>query len=165
MNIIPTLKYMWQTTVHKWFVFRAGLKIGVPLYLLIIHDLSKYGPQEAPHYGRQFHGDGMRPVEFNDAWLHHQNTNKHHWEYWIPRTTHYAGTIQPNLPMEMPMKYAMEMAADWLGASRAYEGTWPESFRKWGWFQVNWYSDHIKLHPRTRRALWHILHKAGVQAG
>jgi hypothetical protein len=163
MNIIPSIKFFWQVIVHKWFVFRAGIKIGVPLYQLLVHDLSKLTPAELPHYARQFHGKADDPRRFNDAWLHHQNVNQHHWEYWIPRTTHYAGTIEPNLPMEMPIQYAMEMAADWLGAARAYEGEWPTNFKTWGWFQTNFYK--LELHPRTRRALWHILRHAGVQAG
>ena len=161
MNIIPTLKYAWQTTVHKWFVFRAGLKIGVPLYQLLVHDLSKYTPAELPHYGRQFYGDKSDPVGFNIAWLHHQNVNAHHWEYWIPRTTHYAGDLVPNQPIKMPEKYAKEMAADWMGASRAYEGNWPTNFDEWGWFQTNFHT--LDLHPRTRREMYHILRNAGVR--
>ena len=162
MNIVPQIKYAWQTTVHKWFVFRAGRKIGVGLWQLIIHDLSKYTLSELPHYGRQFYGKADDPVGFNDAWLHHQNVNPHHWEYWIPRTTHYAGTLKPNMPIEIPMKYVQEMAADWLGASRAYEGAWPASFIEWEWFQDNYYI--INVHHKTRLTLWQILLKAGVQA-
>jgi hypothetical protein len=161
-NIIPSLKYAWLTTVHKWFVFRAGLKVGVSLWQLLVHDLSKYTPAELPHYGRQFYGDKSDPVGFNIAWLHHQNVNPHHWEYWVPRTTHYAGTLVPYQPMKMPIKYAKEMAADWMGASRAYEGSWPVSFEQWNWFQANFYS--LDLHPKTRVDLYRILSKAGVDA-
>ena len=87
-NAIPTIRYCWLTTKHKVFVFRAGLKVGAPIWRLVIHDLSKYTPAEAPHYGRQFFGDKSQPDQFAAAWLHHQNRNPHHLEYWISRTGH-----------------------------------------------------------------------------
>lgn len=132
-NLTPCLKYIWATTKHKWFVLQSGVKFHVPIWQLLVHDLSKYTPNELPRYGRQFFGMADDPEGFARAWLHHQNHNPHHWEFWIPRTTHFkgadAGTIA-NEPMEMPERYIREMCADWLGASRGYEGTYPESLRK-----------------------------------
>ena len=150
MNIIPTLKYAWQTTVHKWFVFRAGLKIGVPLYQLLVHDLSKYTPAELPHYGRQFYGDKSDPVGFNIAWLHHQNVNAHHWEYWIPRTGHSRCVVPfpDDTPLAMSDNAAREMVTDWFAACRAYEGRWPE-VGNWGWLAQNWWIIKKRMHPVT----------------
>lgn len=82
------MNYFWLTIKHKWFVFLAGLKTGVPLWRLIIHDWSKFTPSELPHYQRQFFGDKDDPLGFAAAWLHHQNHNPHHWEYWLPRSGH-----------------------------------------------------------------------------
>jgi len=103
-NVIPTVKYVWLTIKHKYFVLRSGLRIGVPIYLLIAHDLSKFSIKEVSHYGRQFYGDMSDSQGFMRAWLHHQNTNPHHWEYWVPRTGHNRciPTYTANLPLEMP---------------------------------------------------------------
>lgn len=87
-NFIPTCKYAWLTIKHKYYVFRAGIKTKAPIWNLLVHDWSKFTPSELPHYGRQFFGDKSEPEKFDQAWLHHQNVNKHHPEYWIPRTRH-----------------------------------------------------------------------------
>lgn len=80
------LKYVLR---HKWFVLVAGIKIGVPIHLLILHDMSKFRPFEWFAYARTFHapdGTGQYKLDgtgFDVAWLHHQNHNKHHWQYWL----------------------------------------------------------------------------------
>lgn len=141
------LKYAWLTIKHKWFVLLAGLRVGAPMWLLLKHDMSKFGPSELCQYGRQFFGDHGDPLGFSYAWLHHQRTNKHHWEAWIPVTGHNRGGYKDLEPLPMPKKYALEMVADWLGASRAYEGHWPT--KSWDWLEKNFSS--IKLHPTTRQ--------------
>jgi len=145
--VIPALKYAWLTCKHKLFVFLAGRKLRVGIWQLLVHDLSKFGRHELFQYGRQFFGAKDRPTEFAAAWLHHQNTNPHHWEYWIPRTGHDRGGFPGGQPLEMPEKYAREMVADWLGATRAYEGKWPAA-GSWKWYQVGF--PKIVLHPSTR---------------
>jgi hypothetical protein len=142
----PTFAYAWLTAKHRWFVLIAGLKLGVPLRRLLLHDLSKFGPSELRHYGRQFFGDRADPLGFSYAWLHHQRINKHHWEAWIPVTGHNRGGYADMEPLPMPKAYALEMVADWLGASRAYEGKWPQG--SWPWLEENF--SKIKLHPQTR---------------
>ena len=163
-NLVPCLRYAWLTLKHKWFVFRAGLKTGAPLWLLLIHDLSKFTPAELPHYARAFFGSKDDPEGFARAWNHHQKSNRHHWEYWIPATAHdrNSGRQSPGRPLAMPDKYVREMVADWLGASRAYDGKWPESFEGWAWFQKDFYS-RINLHPHTRHRAIEILEGAGVK--
>lgn len=137
------MRYFLLTLKHKWFVLLAGLRLGgIPLWRLIIHDWSKLTPSELPAYNRQFFGDGTSPnFEFERAWLHHQNHNPHHWEYWISRTSHNKsgggpGSGEQILPM--PETYVREMVADWLGASRAYEGYWPHKTGRWTWLEVHW---------------------------
>lgn len=149
-NLVPTLKYAWLTVKHKAFVFRAGLKTKAPLWRLIIHDLSKFGPSELPHYGRAFFGDKSDPDGMACAWAHHQNVNDHHWEWWIPRTGHNRndGPSGDDQPLPMPMHVVREMVADWLGASRAYGGAWPKSRGTWSWLQSA-YPGKMRLHPMT----------------
>lgn len=129
------MRYLLLTLKHKWFVFLAGQKLGVPLYLLILHDWSKFSWDELPHYQRQFFGDAADPLGFSYAWNHHQKANKHHWEYWIPITGHSKGGYQDMSPLPMPEKYALEMIADFMGANRAYEGKWPGT--TWPWWEKN----------------------------
>ena len=143
-----TAKYLILTVKHKWFVIRAGLKTKAPMMRLIIHDWSKFLPSELPHYGRQFFGKADDSEGFARCWLNHQNRNPHHWEYWIPRTGHNRGSppYPDNEPLPMPNWAVREMVADWLGASRAYDGRWPD-VSDWGWFK-NAYSK-MRLHPTT----------------
>jgi hypothetical protein len=50
-------------------------------------------------------------------------------------------------PVRMPEWAVREMVADWMGASRAYEGHWPTA-ASWPWWDANRY--RIRLHPATR---------------
>lgn len=140
------MNYFWLTLKHKWFVFLAGLKIKTPLHLLLLHDLSKFSYSEYRHYQRQFFGSGSN--NFIEAWVHHQNHNPHHWEYWIPRTAH---NYPKNKPIPMPWKYVREMIADWMGASRAYTGVWPEK-DNWPWYEQNY--KKLRLHLVTRNRIY-----------
>lgn len=152
----PTIKYLWLTIKHKWYVFIAGMAMGCPIWRLIKHDWTKFLPSELPHYGKQFFGKANDPCGFIGCWVHHQNRNDHHWEYWIPRTGHNRCTppYPDGEPIPMPEDAILEMVADWIGASRAYEGRWPTR-RNWPWLQSN--IDKIKLHPDTRIKLNEIL--------
>lgn len=154
-NVLPTLKYAWITVKHKWFVFLAGIRTRAPLWNLIVHDLSKFGPAELPHYGRQFCGDQSDPLGFARAWLHHQSVNNHHPEYWIPRSGHKRGGYPDGQPLPMSEPLVREMVADWLGASRAYSGRWPRSREDWGWLNKS-YPRHL-LHDETHRLVQQVL--------
>lgn len=145
----PTLKYLWLTLKHKWFVLVVGLRIGAPLWRLVIHDWSKFTPSEAPHYGRQFFGSADDPEGFAAAWLHHQNSNPHHWEYWIPRTSHTRGGFENNAPLRMPDWAVREMVADWFAAGRAYEGKWVERWEDWSWWRANRKKVIANMHPTS----------------
>lgn len=157
-NVIPTLKYVWLTIKHKIYVFRAGLKTGAPIWRLIIHDLSKFTPMEAPHYGRYFFGDKSDPDGYNRAWNHHVKANPHHWEYWVPLTGGRCG--EDLKPIPMPMWAVREMVADWCGASKAYEGFYPWElllFDKWKWFKDHWPQMEVWMHDDTLKNLTEVM--------
>ncbi|WP_404447652.1 DUF5662 family protein [Sutcliffiella horikoshii] len=123
---------------HKLNVLVECWKEG--LYLQgIAHDCSKFTPKEFFPYAKKFffHGDKSADDElrWKYAWLHHQNKNKHHWEYWVvdPRT-------KQALPM--PRKYLIEMICDWRSFSRKWGRKVKDS-------TLN-LSDKIILHPDTR---------------
>lgn len=146
------LKYLNYVLRHKWFVFQAGLKTGVPIWRLIIHDYTKFSRAEwTPYVNRFFSGragteDKSRDDEaFKAAWLHHWNHNPHHWEYWD-------GALAANV---MPEQFAREMVADWMGAGRAITGSWD---------LTDWYNktkDRQRLHPRTRGFVEYLLRQLG----
>ena len=156
------MEYFWLICKHKWFVFRAGLKIKCSLWQLIWHDWTKFLPCELPHYQRQFFGKADDALGFITCWIHHQNSNKHHWEYWIPRTGHNRCTppYLNNVPIPMPKRYILEMIADWFGACRAYEGHYP-NMKHWIWFDKNF--DNMKLHSQTREDICHFLLTLGYE--
>ena len=135
------MKYLWVIIKHKCFVLLAGIKIGAPLWRLIIHDWTKLLPCEFPHYSRRFCGDALDPDGFTRAMVRHQNSNPHHWEHWVINS----GVIGHVL--SMPDWAIREMAADWIAACRAYEGHWPTK-GDWPWFRTNF--DRLILHPDTR---------------
>ena len=155
-NIIPAFKYFKLTIKHKYFVFLIGIKLSVPIYRLILHDWTKLLPNELSSYGRQFFGKADKPDEFMHTWLRHQNKFDHHWEYHLPRTGHNRCTppYKDNEPLKMPYNAVREMVADWVAASRAYEGKWPE-IGKWDWFDTNF--DEIRIHPTTRKDIKDLL--------
>lgn len=129
---------------HKYFVFRAGLRLRVPLWALLVHDLSKFLPSEFKAYAETFYtAEGEKQyVEtdaFNRAWLLHQHRNRHHWQWHLLKLDR--GDI---IPLEMPGRCTLEMVADWAGAGRVIKGHWDCS----EWYQKN--KDIIMLHKRTR---------------
>ncbi len=142
------MSYLLLTIKHKWFVLLAGLKVGVPVWQLLIHDWTKFLPWNLCEYQEQFFGDKSRSEGFINAWLRHQNSHPHHWEYWIPRTGHNRcePPYKDNEPLAMPEKFVCEMVADWMGASRAYEGKWPD-INNWDWMKQNY--SKMNLHPVT----------------
>lgn len=145
---MPLTRMAWAWIKHKWFVMRAGAWLEVPWWQLVLHDLSKLSPQEFPHYARRFYGDGDNDDAFERCWLHHQNHNPHHWQWWIDRST--------GLAVPMPMHYVREMVADWLAASRSYQGHWPNP---WAWAWLEAHRDKMILHPITQARLEKVLSK------
>lgn len=152
------MKYLLLTIAHKWFVLLAGLRVGVPLWRLLIHDWSKFTPAELPHYQRQFFGDKGDPDGFERAWKHHVEHNPHHWEHWVTHPPGHPVNL-PGIPQEMPPWAAREMVADWLAACRTYDKKWPTK-GEWDWLHKNW--RRINLHPVTRGFVLRLLVELGL---
>ena len=158
MTIKPHLQYLSYVVRHKYFVFRAGLELGVPLHRLVFHDWTKFQPVEWFPYVRFFYGNGrtreslgsysadaIQDGDFEYAWNHHQKRNDHHWQYWIRFGDD--GTV---LTIPMPDVCRREMLADWKGAGRALGK--PDTGK---WYRANY--DKMKLHPETRDWVEHQL--------
>lgn len=111
------------------------------------HDASKLTAEELGPYDRYFYPEENRVVknaqietDFDYAWLHHQNVNRHHWQYWI--LIEDEGKIKP---LEMPDRYINEMVADW--GSFAYQ-------KRDGNELLKWYATHVNkmiLAPETKK--------------
>ena len=139
LQIKMIFRYLKYVLSHKYYVFLAGRKIGVSLWQLAVHDLSKFGRHEFMQYARKYSypavggvwpsrgliasyvGHTQESVDeaFNYAWLNHANKNPHHWQYWIVCENGGDSKV-----LDMPKKYAREMVADWMGAGRAITGSW-----------------------------------------
>lgn len=131
---------------HKWFVFWAGLSLGVPIWRLIIHDWDKFMPSMWGAYARCFYTiEGTKQYKPDDdfwrTWNGHQKRNRHHWQYYV--------LIKDGGELELlPMLDAdrREMLADWTGAGRALGKPFI-----WRWYDEN--RDKIMIHPDTRQWL------------
>lgn len=145
------LKYILR---HKWFVLLAGLKLGVPIHQLIIHDYDKFLPvMWGPYVDRFFkkppqsregyyHNPELANVRFNTAWLSHLNRQKHHWQHWLLQYDDGDFLVLP-----IPDRFIREMVADWSGAGKAQGHGNDVS----PWYAKN--KDRMKLHPETRVAV------------
>ena len=150
------MNYLLLTLKHKWFVFKIGRKLRVPFFQLLMHDWSKFFLWRS--YNNIFFGDKSMDAEFERTWLYHQNHERHHWEYWIPRSSHNRtdATMERIAPVAMPERYVREMVADWMGAGRAYVGRYPNP-GNWTWLIAN--EERIKknVHPETWRLVQKVI--------
>ena len=135
-NHVKCLDYLIR---HKYFVFIAGLKLGVPLYRLLVHDLSKFLPSEWTAYVHHFYTKDPSKSEWLTALNKHYNRNDHHFQYWV--IVRDNGKIEP---LDMPRIAILEMVADWFGAGRAIHGKWEADM----WYRER--RDTLPLHPKTK---------------
>ena len=149
-------KYDEYLRAHREAVAKCyELLTGCPLPLFngrgkpIGHDASKFSKEEYQAYDEYFYPpvgsevgeDPVRAEAFDRAWLHHQNHNPHHWQYWCLINDDDGKAV----PLEMPANYAYEMVADW--GSFAYRVRKGQNLRDW--YAAN--RDKMMLHKKTRR--------------
>lgn len=151
------MSYFFLWLKHKWFVFVAGRRLCVPIWRLLKHDLSKLSFKEYIHYQRYFFSKDKEVYKdsFQKAWLHHINHNEHHWEYWFMRNK------TETVPIEMPDVCIREMIADWIGASRAYQHSYP-TCDNWAWRdrELKYILDRVA--PNTRDYILDTLNICGL---
>lgn len=106
------------------------------------HDASKYDEEEWVPYRDHFYSNKGNPrdeITYKQAWNHHQKHNPHHWQYWVL----IQDTSDPHIiAMPMPIKYIMEMLADWQSAGHFYGNT------AYSWYVAN--NNRMIFHPTTR---------------
>ena len=154
----PEEKFTERLKKHIEYVREAGRMLGVKDAQLSIHDDSKWTDAEFTGYAHYFHGERTPEVidNFAYAWLHHIHYNPHHWNHWVfsDGYTPKGSTVQ-NGVVQMPDNYALEMIADWMGASKAYTG----SFDMTSWLTDN--MPRIRLHSKTAIYVWKVLAELG----
>ncbi len=117
------LQHFKTITRHRHEVIRNCKKAGI-LWQGLRHDLSKYSWTEfrngaAYWQGHRSPNDREREVKgYSDAWMHHKGRNRHHFEYW----TDYSPVDKLMRPVEMPLRYVVEMFCDRVAASKIYQG-------------------------------------------
>jgi len=136
---------------HKWFVYQAGKGV-VSNWRLFKHDASKFLPSEFWPYAVFFEHvnwgvpRGVRKEligpRFKEAVRLHKGRNDHHYEYWE--------LSRGGLIGHMPTEVIEEMIADWFGAARAYNGSWPLDTETWGWFQGEGQDVLERMSPENR---------------
>ncbi|MBP8002510.1 MAG: hypothetical protein KA314_24610 [Chloroflexi bacterium] len=150
--------YLASLHQHLAAVREAGLKLGVPLAQLDVHDQSKFSLEEFPHYARNFFGDKGDPDGWAAAWLHHIHHNPHHWQHWLFADGYsLLGSALENGVIRMPHSFLLEMVADWMGAAYAYHGSWDMS----QWLTKN--LGRIRLHSQSLAELRGILAGLGYE--
>lgn len=156
-------KYLHYLLLHKWYVGQECWRRGL-YWRAIMHDWSKFLPNEFIPYARYFYGpqpDINQPDDFNyftdkaahdkpfdRAWLAHQHRQPHHWQHWALREDSGGTKV-----LQMPYPVCMEMVSDWIGAGRAINRTTPDpadpckETRRW--YLAN--KNKMLLHPETRK--------------
>lgn len=112
-------KHLHMVNKHRFIVFKLCCKCGL-FWRGVVHDLSKYSPQEFWESVKYYNGHHSPIAEcrkangYSKAWLHHKGRNKHHIEYWFDR--------ENENQMSIPYKYAVECVCDKIAAAKCYHG-------------------------------------------
>ena len=132
------------------------------------HDKSKNDPEEYDAYDDYFYNRRLSRSSsvmsrFHYAWLRHQHSNPHHWQYWvlIPDTP----GEKPNA-LKMPVEHIIEMICDWMSFSfKEGNGRYGQNIENG---KVNmrhvldFYEEHktqLMLHKDSRQFLETVLNK------
>lgn len=143
-------------TRHRHAVIRNCFRAGI-FWQGLFHDLSKYSPSEfwvgARHYqGYRSPNEGEREAYgYSKAWMHHKGRNRHHFEYW----TDYNIETRVMTPVEMPVKYVIEMFCDRVAASQIYMKDAYTTKAPLSYFERG--RQRRSIHPETSRLLEELL--------
>lgn len=131
---------------HKWFVLWECIRLDVPIWRALLHDVDKFLPDVWFSYVNAF-GKGTGRRRFADtpeialATQRHYRFTLHHWQSWI-----LVWDQGDSICIPMPDTHRREMLADWTGAGKA------NGFPNIGeWYYTN--ADKIRVHGETREWL------------
>ncbi len=157
MKLANVWNHLKTITEHKFFVMKNCFRVG--LYRQgLLHDLSKYSPEEFVIGVRYYQGNRSpnaaerEKYGFSKAWLHHKGRNKHHFEYWIDFSINKEEGLTGH---EMPVNYVVEMVMDRIAACKVYKGK--DYTDKSPLEYYNRESRFIVINPKTRALLEKLL--------
>lgn len=136
---------------HRFIVMKLCFKAGIP-FRGLVHDLSKYSPEEFLEGARYYAGDhspikDCKRIEgYSKAWLHHLGRNKHHFEYWNDY-------LSPNQTPLIPYKYTVEMICDNLAAGMAYQGKHWYSGYQLDYYNRTTKNKDIRMNDKNKKML------------
>ncbi len=144
------LGHLHVVSKHRFKVFCLCCKVGIP-WRGLVHDLSKYSPTEFWESVRYFEQGKYSPIRtckevngYSYAWIHHKNSNKHHYEYWYD----YSAKIKSPV---IPLDYFLEMICDSFAAGMTYQGKdWNQHYQLKYWQKGK---DKSRIHPQMRDLL------------
>lgn len=159
------IKQLFSVILHKWYVFLAGLKVGVPIWRLVIHDWSKFTPTEIFGYAGNIYG-GIDKTRWAKSWLHHLHYNPHHPEHWVlswrGNPDFYNKLGKPVAPfvvlLPMPETYVREMIADMMGSSKKVTGSWDIA----NWLNEN--GPNMHFHEQTITLINEVMNEIGYRS-
>ena len=134
LTVSKMFKHFHTVNRHRFKVFTLCCRVGVP-FRGLMHDLSKYYPQEFFESAKYYQGDyspitNCKRIEgYSKAWLHHKGRNKHHYEYWFD--------FDNRDEIIMPFKYFLEMICDTYAAGMIYcKDKWTPEYQENYWKKV-----------------------------
>ena len=149
-------KHFKTITTHKLIVMEGCFKVG--LYKQgLLHDLSKYSPEEFRIGVRYYQGDkspnAAERMEkgYSEAWMHHKGRNKHHYEYWSDLSLE----TRKYEYFPMPRKYLVEMVMDRRAACMTYQGDKYTCASPLIYLQSS--KERLLMNEQTQRELEYIL--------
>ena len=154
------LNHFKTITRHRHQVIKNCFKAGIP-WQGLRHDLSKYSWTEFSEGARYWQGtrspnDREREIKgYSDSWMHHKGRNRHHFEYW----TDYSPADRKIKPVEMPVRYVVEMLCDRVAASKIYQGEAYTDQSPYDYFMRGKHRRVGMIHPATSDLLEHFLER------
>lgn len=151
MYLKNIFKHFFTICKHKKAVLYFGIRLGIG-WRAFFHDFSKFNPIEFFESVKYYNGT-RSPIDvckeingYSKAWMHHKGRNPHHYEYWIDNLDN-GGTA-----IDIPIKYKLEMLADYLAAGFTYSGgkcTFSDEYKWW----LNKSSKPLLMHENTKSFL------------
>ena len=154
------LNHFKTITRHRHQVIRNCFRAGIP-WQGLKHDLSKYSWTEFSEGARYWQGtrspnDREREIKgYSESWMHHKGRNRHHFEYW----TDYSPIDRKIRPVEMPLRYVVEMFCDRVAASKIYQGKDYTDKSAYDYFMQGKSRRGDMIHPATSDLLEKMLEK------
>lgn len=156
MSLYNLIHHYITITRHRHKVITHCFRAGIFLQGLT-HDLSKYTPTEFIEGIKYYQGSrspneaAREEIGHSLAWMHHKGRNKHHFEYW----TDYSKVTHQLEPVEMPIRYVVEMFCDRVAASKIYgKENYNDSYA------LNYYNngkDRRRIHKETAKLIEYLL--------